>query len=50
MTRSFRVSMMRAVIVAIVSQPSPSTIGRTALPFSPIRLNTLFSMTARRGR
>ena len=50
MTRSLRVSMIRAVIVAMVSQPSPSTMGRTALPFSPIRLKTLFTITARRGR
>ena len=49
-TRSFRVSMIRAVMVAMVSQPRPSTIGSTALPFSPIRLKTLFTITASRGR
>ena len=50
MTRSLRVSMIRAVMVAMVSQPSPSTMGSTALPFRPIRLKTLFTITARRGR
>ena len=37
--RSRRVSKMRVVTVAIVTQPSPSTIGRTALPFNPIMRN-----------
>ena len=48
--RSLRVSMMRAVSVAIVSQPRPSTIGRTALPFSPMPRSTRLDMTASRGR
>ena len=49
-TRSFRVSMIRAVMVAMVSQPRPSTMGSTAFPFSPIHLKTRFTITARRGR
>ena len=49
-TRSLRVSMIRAVMVAMVSQPRPSTMGRTALPFSPIHLKTRFTITASRGR
>ena len=49
-TRSLRVSMIRAVMVAMVSQPRPRTIGRTALPFSPMRLKRVFTTTARRGR
>ncbi len=48
--RSLRVSMMRAVRVAIVSQPSPSTIGSTALPLSPMERSRRLLMTARRGR
>ncbi len=35
-SRSFGVPRIRVVIVAIVSQPRPSTMGRTAFPFSPI--------------
>ena len=36
--RSLGVSRIRVVSVAMVSQPRPSTIGRTALPLSPIVL------------
>ena len=49
MSRSFGVPRMRVVIVAIVSQPSPSTIGRTALPLSPIERNSRSLKIARRG-
>ena len=38
MIRSRRVSRMRVTMVAIVSQPNPSTIGMTALPFKQIVL------------
>ena len=48
--RSLGVSRIRVVIVAIVSQPRPSTIGSTALPFNPIFLKTRSTMTASRGR
>ncbi len=48
--RSLRVSMMRAVSVAIVSHPRPSTIGSTALPLSPMPRRIRLDMTARRGR
>jgi hypothetical protein len=48
--RSLRVGRMRVVSVAIVSQPRPSTIGSTALPFRPIRRNTRSVITASRGR
>jgi hypothetical protein len=34
-SRSFGVPRILVVIVAIVSQPSPSTIGSTAFPLSP---------------
>ena len=49
-TRSLRVSMIRAVMVAMVSQPRPSTIGSTALPFSPMARKARLTITARRGR
>ena len=37
--RSRRLSRTRVVMVAMVTQPSPSTMGRTALPFKPEALN-----------
>ena len=49
-TLSFLVSITLAVNVAIVSQPSPSTIGRTAFPCSPISLNILCTIMASLGR
>ena len=49
-TRSFFVGRMRVVSVAIVSQPRPSTIGSTALPFRPISRKTRSLITASRGR
>ncbi len=49
-TRSFFVDRMRVVRVAMVSQPRPSTIGSTALPFSPMSRNTRSLITASRGR
>ena len=49
-SRSLRVGRIRVVSVAIVSQPRPSTIGSTALPFSPISRNTRSLITASRGR
>ena len=49
-SRSLGVSRIRVVSVAIVSQPSPSTIGSTALPFRPIDLKMRLTITARRGR
>ena len=49
-TRSFRVSRMRVLIVAMVSQPRPRIIGSTALPLSPIRRKTRLTMIAIRGR
>ena len=48
--RSFRVSRIRVVSVAMVSQPSPSTIGSTALPFRPIAWKGRLAITASRGR
>ena len=48
-SRSFGVARIRVVIVAIVSQPRPSTIGRTALPFSPIARKMRSLKMARRG-
>ncbi len=50
MSRSLGVSRMRVVSVAIVSQPSPSTIGSTAFPFKPIDLKMRLTITASRGR
>lgn len=47
---SFLVSRIRVVNVAMVSQPSPSTMGNTALPFKPITLNNLLTITASLGR
>ena len=49
MRRSFGVPRMRVVIVAIVSQPRPSTIGSTALPFSPITRKMRSQKIASRG-
>ncbi len=49
-SRSFFVSRMRVVRVAIVSQPSPRMRGRTALPLQPIFLKTLSTITASLGR
>ena len=46
----FFVSSTRVVSVAMVSQPRPRTIGRTALPFRPMRRKIRCSITARRGR
>ena len=37
-------------MVAMVSQPSPSIMGSTALPFSPITRKTRFTMMAMRGK
>ena len=48
--RSLRVSRIRVVRVAMVSQPRPSTMGRTALPLSPMRRKSPSTMTASRGR
>ena len=48
--RSLRVSRMRVVIVAMVAQPSPRSIGSTAFPFSPMIRKTRFTMIARRGK
>ena len=50
MIRSFFVSRTRVVRVAIVSHPSPSTMGSTALPLSPMARNARFIITAKRGR
>ena len=47
---SFLLSNILAVIVAIVSQPSPRTIGSTALPLRPISLNILSTIIASLGR
>ncbi len=49
-SRSFRLSSVRVVTVAIVSHPRPRIIGITARPFSPITRNARSSITARRGR
>ena len=49
-TRSLRVARMRVVMVAMVSQPRPSTMGSTALPLRPMSLNTRLRTTASRGR
>ena len=48
-TRSRFVSSVRVTIVAIVSQPNPSTIGITARPLRPIFLNSRSMSIARRG-
>ena len=48
-SRSFGVPRIRVVIVAIVSQPRPSTIGSTALPFRPIARNRRSLKIASRG-
>ena len=48
-SRSFGVDRILVVIVAMVSQPSLSTIGNTALPLSPIARNMRSVKTARRG-
>jgi hypothetical protein len=48
-SRSFGVPRMRVVIVAMVSQPRPSTMGRTAFPFSPIARKMRSLKIARRG-
>ena len=48
--RSFLVSRMRVVMVAIVAQPSPRIMGSTALPLRPINRNSRFTMTAIRGK
>ncbi len=50
MAAALRLSRIRVVSVAIVSQPRPSTIGSTALPFSPMRRKVRSSITASRGR
>ena len=47
---SLLVSRILVVIVAIVSHPRPSTIGKTALPFRPITLNILLAMIASLGK
>src|SRR3972149_3791206 len=49
-TRSFRVSRIRVVSVAMVSHPSPRIMGSTAFPLQPIFLKIRSTMTARRGR
>lgn len=49
-TRSLRVWSTRVVIVAMVTHPSPSTMGSTARPFKPRARKGRFSMAARRGR
>jgi len=48
--RSLWVSRILVVMVAIVPQPRPSTIGSTALPLRPIFEKTLFERTAILGR
>ena len=48
--RSRRVSSVRVTMVAMVSQPKPSTIGITARPLRPMRLKTRSISMARRGR
>ena len=48
-SRSFGVPRILVVIVAMVSQPRPRTIGRTALPFSPITRKMRSQKIARRG-
>src|SRR3989338_6756411 len=50
MIRSRRLSRMRVVMVAIVSQPSPSTRGRTALPFKPTNRQKRLAITASLGK
>ena len=50
MRRSFLVSRIRAVIVAMVSQPRPRTIGRIALPLRPMIRKRRLDMMASRGR
>ena len=47
--RSFGVPRILVVIVAMVSQPRPSTIGSTAFPFSPITRKMRSQKIARRG-
>ena len=46
MVRSFSVSRIRVVMVAMVSHPSPRTMGKTAFPLSPIFLKIWLVMTA----
>ena len=49
-SRSLRVSRMRVVMVAMVSQPSPRIMGSTALPFRPITLKMRLTRIDMRGR
>ena len=49
-TLSRLVSWVLVTIVAMVSQPNPSTSGITARPFRPITLNTRSMSIDRRGR
>ena len=48
--RSLLVGSVRVTIVAIVSQPSPKTMGIIALPESPIFLNARSSIKASLGK
>ena len=50
MIRSRTVSRVRVTIVAMVSQPKPSTIGMTARPVRPIFLKSRSTRSARRGK
>ncbi len=49
MRRSFGVARILVVMVAIVSQPRPSTIGSTALPFRPMARKIRSLKIASRG-
>ena len=50
MTRSRIVSRVRVTMVAMVSQPKPSTIGMTARPLRPMCLKMRSTSIARRGK
>ena len=48
--RSRGVVKIRVVSVAIVTQPKPKTIGKTARPFKPIAEKTRLVITDKRGK
>ena len=50
MIRSRTVSRVLVTMVAMVSQPNPSTMGITALPVRPILLKRRSTRSARRGK
>ncbi len=49
-TRSRLVSSVRVTMVAMVSQAKPRTMGITARPLRPMRLNERSTRRARRGK